>query len=296
MTVCKESTEMIYPNQIKALLSYVPGKASQLVSLQYGTSSDPDQVSSFNYSYNLSDHVTGLKTSRGSLTGVNSPLSYSYDVLNQLTSATKPIGTGVESFTYDMAGNRLMRDGETMESLFNNNNQLINDKKFSYSYDENGNLITKTNFTTNKVTGYQWDYENRLIGVTERNSVDGSVVKIISYKYDPFSRRIQKNVSGIITKYVYDGSDILLEFDSENALNARYVHGGKVDEPLKMERDISPYRNESFPEQYFYYHKDRLGSITEITNSIGEVVQRYVYDSFGRVTIYDNQGNKITAE
>ena len=87
----------------------------------------------------------------------------------------------------------------------------------------------------------------------------------------------------------------MLEFDSENALNARYVHGGKVDEPLRMERDISPYRNESFPEQYFYYHKDRLGSITEITNSIGEVVQRYVYDSFGRVTIYDNQGNEITA-
>ena len=40
-----------------------------------------------------------------------------------------------------------------MESSFNNNNQLINDKKFGYSYGENGNLITKTNFTTNKVTG-----------------------------------------------------------------------------------------------------------------------------------------------
>ena len=103
-------------------------------------------------------------------------------------------------------------------------------------------------------------------------------------------------MNGTITKYVYDGSDVLLEFNSENALNARYVHGGKVDEPLKMERKKSPYRNESFPEQYFYYHKDRLGSITEITNSIGEVVQRYVYDSFGRVTIYDNQGNKITAD
>ena len=77
---------------------------------------------------------------------MNSSLTYGYDVLNQLTSATRPIGTVAESFTYDLAGNRLQKEGETVDSSFNKNNQLTNDKKFTYIYDKNGNLTKKNQF------------------------------------------------------------------------------------------------------------------------------------------------------
>ena len=60
-----------------------------------------------------------------------------------------------------------------------------------------------------------------------------------------------------------------------------------------MIRFESPYKNLSFPVQEFYYHRDRLGNVTEISNFDGDVVQRYVYDSFGNVTIYDDGGNQI---
>ena len=46
----------------------------------------------------------------------------------------------------------------------------------------------------------------------------------------------------------------------------------------------------------FYYHRDRLGNVTEITNFLGDVVQRYVYDSFGGITIYDSEGDEITTD
>ena len=229
------------------------------------------------------------------MTGINSSLSYQYDTLNQVTSATKPTGTGTESFTYDILGNKLKSEGETVNSSFNDHNQLTNDKKFSYIYDKNGNLTTRTNLTTNKVTEYAWDYENRLIGVKEKDSADSLVAtKTISYRYDPFGRRIQKDVDGTVTKYIYDRDNILLELNSQNALLAKYVHGVDVDQPLRMERSTSPYSDESLSEQYFYYHRDRLGNITEITDRMGNVVQRYVYDAFGGITIYDNQNNVIT--
>ena len=48
--------------------------------------------------------------------------------------------------------------------------------------------------------------------------------------------------------------------------------------------------------QEFYYHRDRLGNITEITDFEGTVVQRYVYDAFGKVSIFDKDGNAITPE
>ena len=310
--------EIIYPNQIRGQFSYVPGKIWQLRSVQYGTPSHPTSVSSFVYNYNLNNHVVGLGTSRGSVP-VNTSMSYSYDVLNRLTSATPPIGQDLESFTYDILGNRLRRDGETVSSSFNAHNQLLNDKSYSYTYDKNGNLLVKTDLSNNKVTEYAWDYENRLTGVVERALAEGPAIRTlagddgspatrtlagdgspatrtISYRYDPLGRRIGKEVDGVATKYVYDRDHILLEFDSNNELQARYLHSSNVDEPIRMEREVSPYRNESFLEQYFYYHRDRLGNVTEVTNFVGDVVQRYVYDSFGRMTIYDDQGNVITEE
>ena len=118
----------------------------------------------------------------------------------------------------------------------------------------------------------------------------------ISYKYDAFNRRIEKDVNGTITRYVYDRGNIHLEYDGENTFQAKYVHSDNVDEPLRMERPDNPYKNAKFPVQEFYYHRDRLGNITEITDFEGTVVQRYVYDAFGKVSIFDKDGNAITPD
>ena len=40
----------------------------------------------------------------------------------------------------------------------------------------------------------------------------------------------------------------------------------------------------------YYYHSDGLGSITEITDELGNLVERYEYDVFGRVSIKDASG------
>jgi RHS repeat-associated protein len=72
---------------------------------------------------------------------------------------------------------------------------------------------------------------------------------------------------------VFDNEDILLELDGSNNITARYTHGLDTDEPLIMERGA----------QSFFYHADALGSITEISNSGGSLVQRYTYSSFGKI-------------
>ena len=102
-------------------------------------------------------------------------------------------------------------------------------------------------------------------------------------------------MDGTITRYVYHRNHILLEFDGNNEFQARYVYGNNIDHPIKMERKESPYKDNSYQRQDFFYHRDRLGNVTEITNFVGEVVQRYVYDAFGNFTIYDDEGNEITA-
>jgi len=106
------------------------------------------------------------------------------------------------------------------------------------------------------------------------------------YKYDALGRRIEKIVDGNITRYVYDNEDILLEFDGNNTLQARYTHGLGIDEPLFMERNG----------EVFTYHTDGLGSVVALTDSSGQTVQSYVYESFGKTKIFDAVGVEITAD
>ena len=94
-----------------------------------------------------------------------------------------------------------------------------------------------------------------------------------TYLYDGLGRRMEKNVDGAITRYLYDNEDILLELDGNNNILAQYTHGPGIDEPLIMERDG----------QSYYYHTDGLGSVVVMTDAAGAVVQTYRYDSFGRI-------------
>ena len=186
------------------------------------------------------------------------------------------------------------RDAETTDSTFSVYNQVTNDKTYSYLYDNNGNRIKRTHLASGEITEYSWDYDNQLIQVVSKASATAQPSSTVSYQYDVFGRRIETNDNGVITRYVYDRDRVLLELDGEGELLARYVHGNGVDHPLKMEREKSPYTNASYQRQEFYYHRDRLGNVTEITDFAGNVVQRYVYDAFGGFKIYDDTGVEIT--
>ncbi len=111
---------------------------------------------------------------------------------------------------------------------------------------------------------------------------------------------IDKNKQKI--DYIYDGDNIIAEyqcmseelriknselrqnFSTEESLSSQfcilsafYIHGNGIDSPLAMLRG----------NQAFYYHQDALSSVREITNDIGNVIQRYEYDSFGKITLQE---------
>ncbi len=174
----------------------------------------------------------------------------------------------METFNYDPVGNRT-NSNQNGASTFNTANQLLEDANFTYQYDNNGNMTRKTAKIGGTVTTYEYDAENRLVRVV-------SPTNTANYKYDGLGRRVEKDViagTTMVTRYVYDNEDILLELNGANAIVARYTHGPGIDEPLIMEKNS----------QSFYYHADGLGSITELTNQSGTIAQRYAYSSFGKI-------------
>ena len=240
--------------------SYTYDAASQLTRLAHQLGATT--INSFDYAY---DRV-GNRTSKTTRDGAH---NYSYDTLNRLTQAVNPLPSNpLETFSYDPLGNRISSN-QNGSSAFNQANELLEDVKFTYQYDNNGNMIQKTAKAGGAITTYEYDAENKLVRIV-------SPANTVKYRYDGLGRRVEKEViagTTTIAKYIYDNEDILLELDGTNAIIGRYTHGPGIDEPLIVEKSG----------QSFYYHADGLSSITELTNQSGAVVQRYTYSSFGKI-------------
>jgi RHS repeat-associated protein len=141
-------------------------------------------------------------------------------------------------------------------------------KFLELTYDNNGNTHTK--MVGSNTTTYAWDYENRMTSVTLPGS--GGTV---SFKYDPFGRRIYKSFSaGTTSAYAYDGNNLIEETNSTGGVVARYSQTQNIDEPLAMLRSAAT----------SYFHADGLGSVTSLSNAAGSIANTYTYDSFGKLT------------
>ncbi len=88
--------------------------------------------------------------------------NFGYDALQRLVSG----GTVAlpETYSYDAEGNRLVSHLSAAH-LTDAGNRLIQDDTFDYAYDDNGNLITKTDRATLAVTTYSYDAQDQLIRI-----------------------------------------------------------------------------------------------------------------------------------
>jgi RHS repeat-associated protein len=129
------------------------------------------------------------------------------------------------------------------------------------AFDANGNTLSDPSGKQ-----YTWDFENRLVQAV----VPGTV----TFKYDPFGRRIQKSSPLGTTNYLYDGANSIEEVDNGGNVLARYARTKRLDEPLSELRSGTT----------SYYQQDGLGSVTSLSNAAGAVVETYTYDSYGKST------------
>jgi RHS repeat-associated protein len=158
-------------------------------------------------------------------------------------------------------------------SVVNAGNQLTADANFAYIYDDNGNLTRKTLLATGNYTQYTYDVENRLTKVEDFVAGNPTPAFTSTYRYDGLGRRIEKVANGQTKRYIYDGEDILLEYDGANVLQARYTHGPGIDEPIAVTKGAST----------FFYHQDGLGTVTDLTDSTGATAKSYAYDAYGNI-------------
>lgn len=218
-------TSLTLPNGTQTTYTYDP--ASQVTQILHQLTATSTQINQAAYAYNPVGNRTSLTDRRGAQ-------SFGYDALDRLTSASHPLLATPQAFAYDAVGNRT-----TGGSVVNAGNQLTADANFSYQDDDNGNLTRKTLLATGNYTQYTYDAENRLVKVEDFAAGNPTPAFTSTYRYDGLGRRIEKVANGQTKRYVYDGEDILLEYNGANVLQARYTHGPGIDEPLSR-TPVSP--------------------------------------------------------
>ena len=137
----------------------------------------------------------------------------------------------------------------------------------AYSYDANGNQITKT--AEGKTETNTYDGLNQLIGFT-----DGETTT--SYKYNADGLRTSKTVDGKTINHIWDGNkQIVVDMDDSDWYSAEvYVRGTNL--LAKFSKQSGNVKTD-----YQYYTQNAHGDVVDLTDADGEIVKLYTYDAFG---------------
>lgn len=214
--------------------------------------------------------------------------AYSYDTMDNITEKTT--GHGAYDYGYD-----------DLYRLVSTDNPSQADE--AYSYDGVGNRLTSAEYD-------DWDYNPN----NELQAYDG-----VTFEYDKNGNTVRKTDNGVVTEYVYNTEDRLVEVRKSGSLTASYYYdpfgsrlwkdvGGVrtyfiyADEGLVAETDGSGAVTKTYGYKpgstwttdplfmkeggkYYFYHNDHLGTPQKMTAVNGAVVWAALYSSFGEAQL-----------
>ncbi|HEY7811310.1 MAG TPA: RHS repeat-associated core domain-containing protein [Allosphingosinicella sp.] len=204
------------------------------------------------------DGVARLKALGDTFVGAtgNTSSTFGYNPASQITGLTR----SNDAYAYAPASG-------VRSYAVNGLNQYITVGGLSQAHDLNGNL------SFDGAVSYSYDIENRMVAASNGASL----------AYDPLGRLFSTSGAATgTTRFLYDGDELVAEYDGSGALSRRYVHGAGVDDPLVW------YEGASLAAPRFL-HTDHQGSITGIATVTGGLLTINRYDEYGMAAA-GNQG------
>lgn len=251
---------------------------------QYDFANRLNNISTTGSSIQNSSFTYNNEQQKTSINRLNDPAAseqFTYDNNGRLTNYKRGIigGSPVvqNTYSYDALGNRTTANlnGINTNYTSNNLNQLSNSnngaQNINFTYDNNGNLTYDGQFYKS------YDAEGRLL------KDSSSPANVVSYQYDAFNRRVKKNLNGNVLNYTFSGLTPIEERDGA---------GGTLINKTIFAGFLKPVVNEK-NNQRFFYHQNELNTVEAISNQQGRLLEKYTYDVYGKMSIYDSLNNLI---
>lgn len=268
-------TEIVYPGGIKVTQGYdgIGRLSSKAVDDPAGNGLQNEA-----YQYDAVSNIAQKNTDDGNY-------EYAYDKINRLINANQPQPLQNRSYQYDDVGNRTGTEIEGQEWNYNANHELLNygttDNQVTFEYDQNGSTVKKiatvmddgsagnAGAVTSEVTEvYIYNIAGRLSKVVRNGT------PIAQYYYDPFGRRLYKQVGDDKTFFLYSKDGLIAEYTSQGDLMRGYQYFSNQKwgtRPLGL----------IISQKIYYFHHDHRGAANLITSQSGEVVWSGLFDAYG---------------
>ncbi len=263
---------LTYPGGTTANYTYFPNLQDKRLQQIKNQTSASVLLSQFDYTY---DTEGQLLTWTKNYPGLPTPQRYDlgYDNADQLLTAPLKKTTNnalVRQYIYgyDPASNRTSErvGNATTNSVPNNVNEITSQSgatNRTLTYDLNGSLTSDGGTRT-----FEWDGANRLVAVNYTGTNQRS-----EFSYDGLNRCVKivektGNTVNSTRKFVLCGTEKCEYRNNNGAVQLQLFSQGQ-------------YQGGS---NAYYYTRDHLGSIREMTDVSGTVVARYDYDPWGRST------------
>jgi RHS repeat-associated protein len=178
------------------------------------------------------------------------------------SSANQIISRSRNNDVYDFSAFTNGSTGYTANGL----NQYMSVAGSSFAYDTKGNL------TSGSLTSYTYDTENRLLSASGAHTA--------TLTYDPLGRLSQIVSGSATTQFLYDGDELVAEYDGSGTLLQRYVHGPQTDDPLIWYEGagVSSAARHSLQANY-------QGSVESVADASGNPIAINRYDEYGKPAI-----------
>lgn len=199
-----------------------------------------------------------------------------YDGMN-LTSLiqTGAGGTTINTFSYsyDNVGNQLSKTESNVPYSFGYDklNRILTSSQFNetYSYDSRGN---RKSYSSDKAidissVDYVYDDRDRLIQAQKEGG------KSVAYRYNGDGMLYERIEDNVTTRFYYDGTDMIAEATVTNgvaSLKAKYIRGNSL---------IA--RQDAGGNKLYYLHNGH-GDVVGLADGTGKSLNQYSYDIWGK--------------
>jgi RHS repeat-associated protein len=206
-----------------------------------------------NYGYDNAGRLTSIAQD---MTGTVNDVTYGLDAYNPASQVTQR-STSNDAYVYtgDVNVNR--------NYAVNGLNQYTSAGPATFGYDANGNL------TSDGANSFVYDVENRLVSRTGPATAN--------LRYDPLGRLYETSGGAAgITRFLYDGDELVAEYNGAGTMLRRYVHGSGVDDPMAV------FEGSGVADSAARLVKtNHQGSVVALTDWNGNLLSKNSYDDWG---------------
>ena len=258
------------------------------------TTSSGQQLDRFVYDYDENKNVT--QETRGDAMAAFSwtaqgATNVGYDNENRLTGWRRDNNSLDQDWTLSLVGDwdQFTENTVAQNRLYNEAHEIATIDGIALSHDAKGNRTGGVGSIPVAPTAnarLTWDFDNRLRFV----DTDGDGIDDVEYAYDALGRRVRQIVEAAPASdivYVCLGKRVACEYNAsaphDDPLEL-YVYGSYIDEII-LKRSSTPAIGDA------YYTRNRRYSISLLTDSAGNAIERIGYDAYGKHTYLDDEAN-----